>query len=249
MEAIVLGGGITSGAMKAVGGTLYEAGIPINNRPMVEYVIKVLEEMEEIEKVLVVIPPGIITAESWAKVEILPPGELMIDSLVQAVQYVRPADHVLVVASDIPLITKEAIRDFLARCRQRTAEVYYPFVPKRVVRAKYPTTKRTYVRLKEETVTGGNVFLVQPRILLAYRDRIEQAIALRKHPIKLCRLLGLNFLVKFFTGQLRVAEIEARVEEILQVRGAGILSLYPEIGVDVDKPSDLLLARSILAQE
>ena len=249
MEAIVLGGGLATGPLKAAGGTLYEAGIPINNRPMVEYILKVLEEMEEVEKVLAVIHPGIITPEGWAKVQILPPGERMIDSLIGAVQQVRPADYVLVDASDIPFITKEAIRDFLARCRQRPAEVYYPFVPKQVVRAKYPATKRTYVRLKEATVTGGNIFLVRPQILLAYRDRIEQAIALRKQPIKLCRLLGLKFLLKFFTGQLRVAEIEARVEEILQVRGAGILSMYPEIGVDVDKPSDLLLARAILEQE
>jgi len=249
MEAIVLGGGLNTGPLKAVGGTRYEAGIPINNRPMVEYIINVLEEMEEVEKVLVVIPDGIITPEKWRKVKILPPGERMIDSLIHAIQHAEPTAYVLVIASDIPFITKEAIRDFLANCRQRPAEIYYPFVPKTAVHAKYPSTKRTYVRLKEATVTGGNVFLIQPRILLAYRDRIEQAIALRKHPIKLCRMLGFKFLVKLLTGQLRVAEIEARVEEILQVRGAGILSLYPEIGVDVDKPRDLALARAILGQE
>jgi hypothetical protein len=48
---------------------------------------------------------------------------------------------------------------------------------------------------------------------------------------------------------LEVTEIEARVEEILGMKGAGILSLYPEIGVDVDKPSDLALARALLAEE
>ena len=48
------------------------------------------------------------------------------------------------------------------------------------------------------------------------------------------------------TGSLRVTEIESRVEEIVKVKGAGVISLFPEIGVDVDKPSDLELVRAIL---
>lgn len=249
MEAIVLGGGRNTGALKEVDPTPYEAGIRINNRPMVEYIIDVLEEMEEIETVLVVIPPGIIPPQKWTKVKIVAPGQSMMDSLIQAAQQVRSTDHVLVLASDIPFITMEAIRDFLDRCRQRPAEVYYSYVPKTAVLRKYPTTKRTYVRLKEATVTGGNVFLILPKILLKFKNRIEQAIALRKQPIKLCRMLGVKFMVKLITGQLRVAEIEARVEEILKVKGVGVRSLYPEIGVDVDKPSDLSLARVLLGKE
>jgi hypothetical protein len=98
-------------------------------------------------------------------------------------------------------------------------------------------------------VTGGNVFLIRPQVILKSRDRIEQAFALRKRPLQLSRLLGFKFLIKLLTGRLEVAEIEARVEEILGMKGAGILSLYPEIGVDVDKPSDLNLARALLAEE
>lgn len=249
MEAIVLGGGRNTGALKTVDPTPYEAGIQINNRPMVEYIIDVLEDMEEIEAVWVVIPPDIISPQKWTKVKMVSPGHSMIDSLVQAAQRTRSADHVLVVASDIPFVTKEAIRDFLGSCQRRPADVFYSFVPKAAVRQKYPTTKRTYVRLKDGVVTGGNILLIRPAVLLDLRDRIEQAIALRKHPLKLCRLLGFRFVVKFISGQLSVAEIEARVEDILKMKGAGICSLYPEIGVDVDKPSDLYLARGLLGKE
>ncbi|NLC52816.1 MAG: NTP transferase domain-containing protein [Firmicutes bacterium] len=248
VEAIVLGGGRNTGSLKNLDPTPYEAGIRINNRPMVEYIIEVLDGMEEIERILVVIPPGIIVPEKWAKVKIVAPGESMIDSLVRAVQQTNPGDHVLVVASDIPFITKEAIRDFLDSCRRRPADVYYSFVPKAAVLQKYPSTKRTYVRLKEGVVTGGNIMLIRPQILVDCRDRIEQAIALRKHPVKLCRLLGFMFMLKLIAGQLRIEEIEARVAVILNVKGAGIRSLYPEIGVDVDKPSDLALARGLLGK-
>ncbi|HHT06808.1 MAG TPA: NTP transferase domain-containing protein [Hydrogenispora sp.] len=248
MEAIVLGGGRNTGSLKDVDPTPYEAGIRINNRPMVEYIIEVLDEMEEIERVLVVIPPGIVSPQKWTKVKIVAPGESMIDSMVRAVQHTHTNDHVLVVASDIPFITKEAIRDFLDSCRRRPADVYYSFVPKAAVLKKYPSTKRTYVRLKEGVVTGGNILLIRPRLLLDLRDRIEQAISLRKHPLKLCRLLGFKFVVKLIAGQLGIGEIEARVGAIFNVNGAGIRSLYPEIGVDVDKPSDLSLARGLLGK-
>ena len=95
MEAIVLGGGRNTGSLKDVDPTPYEAGIRINNRPMVEYIIEVLDEMEEIERVLVVIPPGIVSPQKWTKVKIVAPGESMIDSMVRAVQHTHTNDHVL----------------------------------------------------------------------------------------------------------------------------------------------------------
>ncbi|NLM37665.1 MAG: NTP transferase domain-containing protein [Firmicutes bacterium] len=248
MEAIVLGGGRNTGALRNIDPHPYEAGIRIDGRPMVEYVIEVLAGMEEINRILVVIPPGIIPERKWAQVEMVEPGDSMIDSLLRAVQHTQRDGHVLVVASDIPFITREAIRDFIDHCRRRPADVYYSFVPKAVVLAKYPATKRTYVRLKEGVVTGGNIFLVRPKILLDFRDRIEQAFALRKQPLKLCRLLGIKFMVKLLAGQLGIDEIEARVGAILNVKGAGIRSGYPEIGVDVDKPSDLYLTRELLSK-
>ena len=45
-----------------------------------------------------------------------------------------------------------------------------------------------------------------------------------------------------------MAEVEVRVEELIKLKGAGVVSLYPEIGIDVDKPSDLQFARAVLEQ-
>ncbi len=247
MEAIVLGGAPNSGPIRAIDDTPYEAGIKINDRPMIEYILDVLEAMDEIETIAVVIPEGIIEPGKWTKIKPLPPGVTVIDSLLQAVTALQPKEHVLVLASDIPLITKEALRDFLASCSRRQAAIYYSFVPKPVVEEKYPGVKRTYVQLKDAIVTGGNVLLIEPQAIITHHQRLRQAFALRKHPVKLCQLLGFRFLFKLLCGQLEVGEIEARVEEILNLKGAGIVSLYPEIGVDVDKPSDLELVRSILA--
>ena len=56
MEAIVLGGAPNAGPIRAIDDTPYEAGIKINDRPMIEYILDVLEAMDEIEKIAVVLP-------------------------------------------------------------------------------------------------------------------------------------------------------------------------------------------------
>lgn len=252
MDAVILGGAENNGALKKSDRARYEAEILIHGQPMVEYVISVLERMEDIDRIAVVVPEGlesVVTAGRAKKILLVPPGDNMVDSLLQALRLLQSDQHVLVLTADIPLITVEALRDFLEQCQKRRADVYYSFVPKEIIEEKYQGVKRTYVRLKDGIFTGGNVVFVEPRVILTHRSRIYQAVQLRKRPLKLCRLLGIKFFLRLLVGRLTVSEIEARVEQILKIKGAGVVSLYPEIGIDVDKPSDLELARAVLEKK
>lgn len=248
MDAVILGGAENSGALKNADSSRYEAGIRINGRPMVEYVISALEKVEEIERIVVVAPEDLVVAsQNHSKLIAVAPGESMVDSLLQGLKALDTNRQVLVLTSDIPLITAEALKDFLSACRKREADLYYSFVPKTAVEERYQGVSRTYVHLKDGVFTGGNVMLVDPQVILSHWRRIFQAVQLRKEPLKLCRLFGYRFFLKLVCGQLTVAEIEGRVEEILKIKGAGIVSFFPEIGIDVDKPSDLELAQALLS--
>jgi len=46
---------------------------------------------------------------------------------------------------------------------------------------------------------------------------------------------------------LSIKEIEERIEKILHFKGAAIVTPYAEIGIDVDKPSDLDLVERYIA--
>ncbi len=247
MDAIVLGGAENSKTMKKMAGSRYEAQIEITGLPMINFVLDVLEKMESIEKIIVVTPDEVAAGIKGKKIwKVLPPGANMVESLNKALAFCPRGEQVLILTSDIPLITAEALGDFLQKCRERKADIYYSLVPREIIEGKYQGVKRTYVRLKEGTYTGGNVVMLDPKVVLEHGDSIRQAVALRKHPLKLCRLLGIKFFLKFLAGRLTVPEVERRVEEILKIKGAGIVSLYPEIGIDVDKPSDLQLVRAVL---
>lgn len=249
MDAVILGGAENSGALKKSADARYEAQIEITGRPMIDFVVAALEKLECIDRVVVVAAEEVAARLKGNKIwKVVPPGPDMVESLHRALSYLRRGEHVLVLTSDIPLITAEALRDFLQQCRKREADIYYSLVPRQVIEERFKGVQRTYVRLKDGTFTGGNVVLLNPDAVLAYSDYLRQAVQLRKHPLKLCRLLGIKFFLKFLGGRLTVSEIEVRVEELIKLKGAGIVSLHPEIGIDVDKPSDLQFARAILEQ-
>lgn len=250
VDAIILAGAKNTGPLKECSNSPYEAGIEIAGRPMVELVVAALLKVKRVNRIIVVVPEGILSPVVRERVwKVVSPGETMVDSLIGAFEASEPDAPVLVVTSDIPMISPEAVDDFLDRCDRRPAEVYYSFVSKEANELKYPGVQRTYVKLKDGTYTGGNIVLIHPKVVREHRKRLIQAVALRKQPLKLCRLLGLIFFVKLLFGQLTVAEIERRVERILHLQGAGIISPFPEVGIDVDKPSDLELARKALAQQ
>ena len=75
---------------------------------------------------------------------------------------------------------------------------------------------------------------------------MDRVLTLRKKPWKLAQLLGFSFMLKFFMQRLSLAELEKRVSQLLGVKGVAIISPYPEIGTDVDKPSDFELAERVI---
>lgn len=110
----------------------------------------------------------------------------------------------------------------------------------------YPDIERTYVRLREGVFTGGNVGLAQPAALARCLKQAEKLVAYRKNPLRLAWLLGPGLLLRFLAGKLSLAEAERKASELLEVRGKAVIAEIPEIGVDVDKPSDLALVRRLM---
>ncbi|NLW48954.1 MAG: NTP transferase domain-containing protein [Firmicutes bacterium] len=250
MNAIILAGAPNKGPLRQVSPAQYEAEIEIAGRPMLDYVVLALERVQSIKKIVIVGSESMLSNHQAnpRQFTFIKPGPTMIESLENGIRVLNEREPVLVLTSDIPLITKEALEDFLNLCRAREGEIYYSFVPKTVNDQKYPGVQRTYVRLKEGTFTGGNLVLFSPEVVNDKFNTLKKAIALRKKPFKLCAMLGWLYIFKLLFGVLTIKEIENRVTEIFGMKAVGIVSLYPEVGIDVDKPSDLKLAREVLTK-
>jgi hypothetical protein len=126
--------------------------------------------------------------------------------------------------------------------------LFYPIVSKDANEAVYPGVARTYVKLKDGTYTGGNMVLVAPKFVQGSKQVIQRVVVLRKKPFDIVKLLGFRILVKFIFRCLRIAEVERRVKHLFGINATAVITSYPQIGTDVDKPSDWELAQRVLSQ-
>lgn len=244
--AVVVAGSPNNGALRACSPAAFEALIPIRGRPMVRYVVDALLGTPGIREVLVVGPPELGGAVPGARV--VPARAGIMENVLAGLDAAGSSDPVLVATGDIPLLTPEAVADFLERCREPQADLYYPVIRRSVVEGRYPGVRRTYVRLREGSFTGGNLFLVYPTAARKVADLAERLLLYRKQPWRMGGMIGLALPVKYLLGRLTLREAQERVCRMLGVRGAVVISPYPEIGVDVDRPADLALVSEILSR-
>ena len=73
-------------------------------------------------------------------------------------------------------------------------------------------------------------------------SRLDRVFAARKSQWEMGRLLGLPFLLRFATRQLRIAHIEARCRAILNCNGTAISDAPAELAYDIDLPEEYAYA-------
>ncbi len=248
MDALILAGGDNQGKLSQVSAAPGAALIPIGNRFMVDYVISALRATPGIGRIALVGPLEHLQAHYRdAGVILAQAGSNSIQSTLRGLAVLNPSGRLLVATGDIPLLTPEAVVDFIRLCGDQSADLYYPVVTREASETRFPGTHRTYVRLKEGVFTGGNLFLVNPAVVESCMAKAEELFRLRKSPVAMARAIGLGLLVKLLLKRLSLAEAEGTVSRLLGIRGNVVISAYPELGVDVDKPADLELIRQVLA--
>ncbi len=246
VDAVVLAGAANTGKLRGISDCTNEALIPIHGRPMVQYVVEALNGAAKVGRIVVVGPDELRAALQGTGAVLVPSTNSITDNVKRGLEELDSERMALLVTSDIPLVTSEAVEDFINRCSELPGDLFYPIVSKEVNDVNYPGTARTYFRLREGTFTGGNLFLALPRVVLECQPMLERVFAMRKKPWQLSRLLGFSFILKFLLRRLAIHEIEERVRDIFSIKGVAVITPYPEIGIDVDKPSDLELVTSAL---
>jgi molybdopterin-guanine dinucleotide biosynthesis protein A len=243
LDAVVLagGGGIEEGAPA-------KALISFDSRLMIDYVVEALRNSQTIECIVMVgddqeLRPLYGNNSRFLYAE---QGRTPLESFAAGVDVLESDNSwLLVCTGDIPFLTTAAVDDFISKAFECEADFYYPIVRKERVESRFPDIKRTYASLRDGTFTGGNLFLVRREIISRCLSKAEEFVKLRKSPTALARMVGLGMLLKYFLGQLTIAEAERRVSKIVGAKGCAVISDYPEVGVDVDKASDLEIAKSI----
>lgn len=238
MDAIILAGSPNNGPLRGCSDEHYEALIKIDGKPMIRYVVDALLECGEINRIAVSGPAELKDIFHENRLRFSESEGTVIGNTIKALAMVDHTQPVLIATCDIPLLTAKAVEDFVRLSSGGKADFYYPIVSMEGVDRLFPEVKRTSVKLIEGTFTGGNLFIVNPDIILRCAARAQEFINCRKSPLKLSRLLGLKFVFKLLMNRLSIPELEEKVAQLFGISVKAVITTFPEIGIDIDKPSD-----------
>lgn len=248
-DALIVAGAKNNGALKDYSDKEYESLIEIAGKPMVQHVIEAVENVDEINNI-VIVGPEKINQKIDSHYKIIEPEDVLINNIKKGIDALNNDHHILIITSDIPLITTKNIEDFIKKCKlEKEHDLFYPVISKDINLDRYPEVDRTYVHLKEGIFTGGNIVLVSPDIIQGPLDWYDKILNLRKKPFKMSQMLGFKFIIKFIFRQLSIKEVEKRISKIIGHKCKALIVEYPEMGFDVDKPSDLKMMKEKYLKE
>lgn len=155
----------------------------------------------------------------------------------------------LVTTADHPLLTAERIEHFLEAARRSRADVVAGLVPAAGVRARFPDSRRTWIRFGRERYAGANLFVFLTPEARRAADFWRRAEHLRKRPLRLAALFGAGTLLRLALGRLEPEAAFARASRVMGVRAEPVVLDEPEYAIDVDRAADLALVRRLLESD
>ena len=255
MDALVTAGGIpqpneplypyTQGKPKAM--------LDILGKPMVQWVLDALSGAQQVERVILI---G-LTEESGVTCQkpltFIPNRISMIENIlggIHKVLEINPtATRVLMVSSDIPAITSEIVDWEVQNSLQTDVDLCYNVVTRQMIETRYPSSRRTFTRLKGMEVCGGDMHVIHTSVAKMNPEIWERLIASRKNPVRQAAIIGFSTLLFMLLRLITLDEAVKRVSSRLKMTGQAILCPYAEIAMDVDKPNQLELLRVDLAKQ
>jgi GTP:adenosylcobinamide-phosphate guanylyltransferase len=253
MDAIIIAGGIplegeplyeyTQGASKAM--------LDIAGKPMVQWVLDALNGAAEIDKVVIV---GLSEEEGLEsdKITAFVPnmGDLIanVRAGVNKTLEINPqTNHVIVVSSDIPAISSEMLDWLVGASKGSDLDLYYTVIERQVMEKRFPTSKRSYVRLKDVEVCGGDINVIHASLAASDSDIWNRLLDSRKNPVKQAAIIGFDTLLLMLLHAVTLDRAVAKVAKRLKITGKAVLCPYAEVGMDVDKPNQMDILRDDIA--
>ena len=253
MDAIVMAGGIpkaedplyefTQGEPKAL--------LDVAGKPMVQWVLDAISGTESVERVVLISLSEEVGLSCSKPVTYIPDQGGLLENvrggIEKAVDINPEATHVLTVSSDIPMIKSEMIDWMVKENSGSDLELYYTVIPRDVMEKRFPESNRSYTLLKDIELCGGDLNMIRASTVHSNVDLWDQLVAARKSVFKQAALLGYGNLLLLLSRQLTLDGAVKRVTKKMNITGKAVISPYAELGMDVDKPHQLEIVRSELA--
>jgi molybdopterin-guanine dinucleotide biosynthesis protein A len=249
MNALVLAGGARDEVSAKIAGAANKAFVPIGGRTLVERTLAALRGVPAIGRIIVVAPRVSHGEAALALAdERRSDGKRISDSLRAGLVGAPPDELLLVAASDLPLLTRASIEEFIALALARDADLTYACLGEEAHIARFPEAPHTWARLREGRFCGGGLIALRPRIMPSLELFLERLGAARKNPLALASIFGLGTLARYVVAELTIPAAEKRASELLGAPVAAAVCTHAEIAFNVDRGTDVALAEKYVAE-
>ncbi len=254
MDAVIIAGGtpqpdeplypFTQGLPKAM--------VDICGKPMVQWVLDAVEKAETIDQVVLV---GLRPEMGLKSSKIMDyednQGSILLNIRIGVERMLKlnpQARHLAVVSADIPAVLAEQINWVVNTAMQSDLDVYYNVIERKVMEGRFPGSRRTYTRLKDLEVCGGELNIIRAAAVHGDDALWDRIIAARKNVFKQAALIGYDTLFLLALRQITLAGAVSTVTKRIHLTGKALVCPYAEVGMDVDKPFQLEIMRADLSQ-
>lgn len=244
---LILAGG-EKGPLSDEGDYSSKAMIPIHGRTMIERVLDVYHSSNWIDNIVVVGPDELEQSETVKKksTRIRSAGTLIQNLLlgighIKANVYHYAKDHqgYLISFCDAVFINQKMIDETIQNIDSVDADVVLHYVEKSSFEKDGLTAKRTYIPVDGKLYTGSVVYYIRRfSMVMNLLVKLSKLRKIRKNPEALLEIIGAK--------DNSIAAIESALSEYIQGKVKILVSTHSGLGMDVDKPSDLELAKLIL---
>jgi GTP:adenosylcobinamide-phosphate guanylyltransferase len=255
MHAIITAGGTPAPneALYKLTHGLPKAMLPIGGQAMIQWVVNALSGSDEISDICVVGLPPFTEIISRHPLTILPEHGDMIENIRSGIDEIRRLDpsarKVLVISSDIPAVQPDMVDWVIKKVEERDADLYYNVISREVMERAFPGSKRTYTRLKDLEVCGGDLNAIDISFFAEDNPFFHRIIDFRKNPFKQAYLFGFDILLLLALNRLSLQEAETKISQRMQARGAVLMCPFAEIGMDVDKPHQFEMVQTFIQRQ
>jgi phosphatidylglycerophosphate synthase/GTP:adenosylcobinamide-phosphate guanylyltransferase len=232
----------------------YKALVRVCDRPMLDHVLSALLRAPEIGRIVVVAQdPDILFDGSgvWRSHLSQVSGARSMGGISESIADVLASGRapwpVLVTTADHPLLSPDIIREFLAGAG--SSDVAVGAVERRTVLARFPATRRTWLKFSEGAYSGANLYALSSESALQALALWAKAERDRKHAARLFWHFGPILALRALTRTISFAEALRRAGQNLGVVATLVPLGAPEAAIDVDKPEDHQLVEWIMISE
>lgn len=233
-----------------------KALVPVGGTPMLMRVLTALGRSRAVGPILLSGPARAQLEQTpWLQEGIAagrwgwcPPEASPSASAYAALNLLAASAPVLVTTADHALLRPEVVDHFCAGARGSAADLAVALVGHEQVLSAFPDAARTRLRFRGGAYCGCNLYaFLTPasRAAAAFWRQVERD---RKRPWRMIRKLGWLPLLGYLTGRLSLDDTFGVVSRRLGLVIRPVLLPFPEAAVDVDKPSDLVLAERLLRE-